>query len=525
MAEWLPTAFVAVAAMCRATTAVAALAAAHPVSMLQGARESPTAYIAAGLLLLSDLKSVADIVSISAQLRVHLANIDRLAQWARRQRELDVAVDDGVRLLQEIELIARGFCVSSGHLPPISRIEQATDRRLCVPVRQRIYAGLLRCLVRSREGTVDMVTLRPLTEGLDYTGLYIANSSLGHLGVCGDDDANALSRATGSLSLTSLKTLIAVHQQQRSEWLRRFCLSVLEECEPRAEERADAGANSGGSWAEEPPRSLSVAQMFGATVGVIDYQLAAVQPAAAAIAKEVSFHLQFTTVPESSDGEGGRSRAPERTEVDSEFVPLVHYRQAVGQLGRTLQTAVAAAHLCLPSAGDVTAAPTAAAPGPALHEPADPVECGRDLAVVRNAIEQARRHLEFAESCLAAAVAGDAVDTEDTADAEEDTAAAASASAAAAADEIGTSTATPRSDPGPPRDQWFEAYTGPEDDGSELLGLSPEERKALRDAERKKRQAARKKQEAAEAVAMAEWERTAGMMSELKSVLAKGGVR
>ena len=48
---------------------------------------------------------------------------------------------------------------------------------------------------------------------------------------------------------------------------------------------------------------------------------------------------------------------------------------------------------------------------------------------------------------------------------------------------------------------------------------------ALRDAERTKRQVERKKQEAAEAIAMAEWERTAGMMAELKSVLAKGGVR
>lgn len=151
-------------------------------------------------------------------------------EYVRKQEQLAITVSKAIRLVQEVELIARGYGLSA-RLAPITRLELTSRVRLCMPLRECIAHTLYVNLKASRAATRHLLREFPMAASVDYPGSFICNSKLADLGLCDAVDRATITSATNDMSLSYLKHLFDVTNQQRSEFLRRFCLSFSPVCQ------------------------------------------------------------------------------------------------------------------------------------------------------------------------------------------------------------------------------------------------------------------------------------------------------
>jgi len=155
---------------------------------------------------------------------------DAALAYVQGQELFAITIGRAVRLVQEVELIARGYGISS-RLAPITRLELASRVRLCMPLRECIAHTLYVNLKQSRAATRRLLHEFPMAASVDYPGSFICNSRLADLGVCDAVDREAVSQATNDMSLAYLKHMFDIANQQRSEFLRRLSLSFSPLCQ------------------------------------------------------------------------------------------------------------------------------------------------------------------------------------------------------------------------------------------------------------------------------------------------------
>lgn len=169
--------------------------------------------------------------------RAHLDALTALDSFLVGADLLDGAALRALRLVQEVELVSRGYRVVKGPLPPVSRLEAGSSTRTCPALRLVLYRGLVACLRTSRVATQKLLAMHPLSPGLDYDTLYLANTPLSELGVSEAVGATELRHETNGLAVAGLKSLCGLYAEQRSELARRVCLTVLPECLANVHER------------------------------------------------------------------------------------------------------------------------------------------------------------------------------------------------------------------------------------------------------------------------------------------------
>ncbi len=183
------------------------------------------------------------------------ACIDAVRMFVEKQERYVEAVARAVRLIQEVELTARGYGLTAERQAPITRLELAvagngdmvTQHRACMPLRSCLAHTLYVHLTRFRAGTRRLLQDYPLAPGVDYPGSYICFSRLTDLGVCVSDDAAVLHRDTDDLSLAYIKHLFTICNQQRSEYMRRTLLVFCPACLPQPLPVGAGGTSSDGT--------------------------------------------------------------------------------------------------------------------------------------------------------------------------------------------------------------------------------------------------------------------------------------
>jgi hypothetical protein len=448
-------------------------------------------------------------VTISAAVTglTHARNMDRVQQFITTSLTLDHGSTEAVRLIQDLELLSRGYSIPTrADLVPISRIEgdghtnaNGRSERLLEPLRLVVYRHIRSCLYETRRATVQLMVTRPLTEGLDYSSLYICTSSLAAIGLSdGDTDAEILEQ-TNSLSLKSIKRLLLVFRQQRSEYLRRLSISLLIECELEG-----LAADSD----EQRPHLIAhktAHETFLDFAPELRRHIDVHESGLNGLARQLAFHAHFFDDGGEDNNRapwGGQSRANRPTAANptvAELQVLMH------QLGRGASAAALAAQQCLAISRDGRRQRDAAWCPPQTR-------IAGQLKTTREALEQALVSLTMSEGCVASMYRSGA--TGDSADHEH------SGHPDSAKETMihGRPQRQYEEDPAlaehaampPGRDLVFEIETGPEVDVDE--GLSPEDR-------RKRRAAARAHREAEERVYQEARERRLAHMRELCNVL------
>lgn len=115
--------------------------------------------------------------------RQHTRNIDAVTQLLSTQTNISSLMNRSLRIIQEIELISRGYNVSSAApLAPVTRMEQHDKRRMSLPLRTTLYNVAFASLRQFRWHTNKLIERFPLSMTVDYSGTYLAGQRLKQLG-------------------------------------------------------------------------------------------------------------------------------------------------------------------------------------------------------------------------------------------------------------------------------------------------------------------------------------------------------
>ncbi|KAI9277489.1 Mysoin-binding motif of peroxisomes-domain-containing protein [Sporodiniella umbellata] len=126
---------------------------------------------------------------------------------------LDAKVHRVLITVQEIELVSRGYRLSTP-LSPISRIEQSSRNKKCIPLRNKLASVLRRAFITHEEGIIDLINVVDKQHLLSLYGMYNVNSiaSLSAVEVMDDEP----------YTLDQLKTLTQVMHLKRRECMVHF---------------------------------------------------------------------------------------------------------------------------------------------------------------------------------------------------------------------------------------------------------------------------------------------------------------
>jgi hypothetical protein len=160
----------------------------------------------------------------------HIQNTEALRTFVTGHELSAAALGRAIRLVQEVELISRGFTVTAKP-GPISKIESLTDVRKCARLREGLRRVLNTNLWVMRRATLALLKDYPLSQSTDYPGSYRALADTAQLGICVSEDPEEIAACTGHLSLAYLKALFHAVNEQRSEFLRRLALVFFAECQ------------------------------------------------------------------------------------------------------------------------------------------------------------------------------------------------------------------------------------------------------------------------------------------------------
>ncbi|KAI9845802.1 MAG: hypothetical protein M1837_004482 [Sclerophora amabilis] len=143
--------------------------------------------------------------------------VDSASRFVTDSQNLDAAASASIALIQEVELISRGYRLSTP-LPPVSRLEDQTQTKRCA----RLRRALKKCLVTALPPYIQACDrLRPLAEDLDlerYCDIYELSEMDIQDAELGANDANF----DDGESLRALKVMF-----HRLRTLRRVLLCCL----------------------------------------------------------------------------------------------------------------------------------------------------------------------------------------------------------------------------------------------------------------------------------------------------------
>lgn len=226
--------------LCVFTSAASLIAAPALLLLLSprghGASSLVPAFVASSALALSASTAAALYLRLTsrraacARQRKHTRNCSALRDFIGAHEAEVAALGRSLRLIQEVELISRGFTITAKP-GPISRIEGQTETRKCERLREGLRRVLNTNLHVMRTATLALLKEFPLSQSVDYPGSYRSFLEPSQLGLCVSEDPEEIARETGHLSLAYLKTLFNAVNEQRSEFLRRLALVFSEECQ------------------------------------------------------------------------------------------------------------------------------------------------------------------------------------------------------------------------------------------------------------------------------------------------------
>ncbi|KAL3852352.1 hypothetical protein ACJMK2_016007 [Sinanodonta woodiana] len=138
-----------------------------------------------------------------------------------------------IRLVQETELVARGFTLVSQQ-SPMSRMELGhpwkTSCRQCPDLRKLVFLTSRTAMMKFREATQKLLEICPVSVEFDSISHYLAYIPLSEYGpcmqICGEKDTadTELYTATDGYSIAALKGMNQLFCLQQSEFIRRLVL-------------------------------------------------------------------------------------------------------------------------------------------------------------------------------------------------------------------------------------------------------------------------------------------------------------
>ncbi|XP_070559087.1 vezatin-like isoform X2 [Ptychodera flava] len=177
---------------------------------------------------------------------MHSDNIQSLRQFLEMSQTFATIHKKSVRLIQESELIARGFLMISPKTP-IARLEQSRlqgTHRQCPLLRRTVFHTARNLILALKEAASTLLESFPLSVEIDNIGNYVSSIPAEDLGPCftplqkqglpvKDDNPDAndsvISEATDNYSLAALKAMSNLLSDQRSEFIRRLALCFCTE--------------------------------------------------------------------------------------------------------------------------------------------------------------------------------------------------------------------------------------------------------------------------------------------------------
>lgn len=109
--------------------------------------------------------------------QTHSTALDHIKQLIRQCRLLDSKVNRIINMIQEIELVSRGYRITKP-LSPISRIEQNSKIRRCEETRKKLYILLSRAILKFDESIAALTPLVDNSTLLHLYDLYYAHSDV-----------------------------------------------------------------------------------------------------------------------------------------------------------------------------------------------------------------------------------------------------------------------------------------------------------------------------------------------------------
>lgn len=163
-------------------------------------------------------------------LRQYRTNIHSLL-WT--MQEVRVMIRKCLQIIQEAEVVARGFTLAS-HNVPVHRIEMNVlmpnldPQRQCPELRKSVFLWTRELFLIGKSATLEAIESVPLEGELDVSAIYLAYTAPEDVSVeLFAPLGKALEEGTENFSLSSLKAMLYLMHIQHSEFLRRLSLSLI----------------------------------------------------------------------------------------------------------------------------------------------------------------------------------------------------------------------------------------------------------------------------------------------------------
>ncbi|KAL1416168.1 hypothetical protein MTO96_006433 [Rhipicephalus appendiculatus] len=197
---------------------------------LSAERQSSTESLLLGMVACALLLAAGMILVKHCLLRQYRANIHSLLCT---MQEVQVMIRKCLQIIQEAEVVARGFTLAS-HNVPVHRIEMnmlmpnLDPQRQCPELRKSVFLWTRELFLIGKSATLEAIESVPLEGELDVSTIYLAYTAPEDVSVeLFAPLGKALEEGTENFSLSSLKAMLYLMHIQHSEFLRRLSLSLM----------------------------------------------------------------------------------------------------------------------------------------------------------------------------------------------------------------------------------------------------------------------------------------------------------
>nr|XP_054922584.1 vezatin-like isoform X1 [Dermacentor andersoni] len=197
---------------------------------LSAEQQSHTESLLVGIVACALLLAAGMVIVKYCLLRQYRANIHDLLST---MQETQVMIRKCLQIIQEAEVVARGFTLAS-HNVPVHRIEMnmlmpnLDPQRQCPELRRSVFLWTRELFLIGKSATLEAIESVPLEGELDVSTIYLACTA--------PEDVSkelfaplgkALEEGTENFSLSALKAMLYLMHIQHSEFLRRLSLSLM----------------------------------------------------------------------------------------------------------------------------------------------------------------------------------------------------------------------------------------------------------------------------------------------------------
>lgn len=161
-----------------------------------------------------------------------MSALRNLAHLIKQCRLLDTRVNRILNMIQEIELVSRGYRITTP-LPPISRIEQNSKHRRCQETRKKLYILLNRAIFKLNCSIANVTSLVDESTVLHLYDLYNAHSDVDPTILMESRTPMMQVQDVDKLSLDFLKQIcLAMHLRRREFLIQLLALRVVNTGKP-----------------------------------------------------------------------------------------------------------------------------------------------------------------------------------------------------------------------------------------------------------------------------------------------------